>query len=92
MRAVVQRVIEADVTVDGMITGRIENGLTVLLGVENGDSDADVNYITKKIANLRVFDDENGVMNRSVTEIGGSILIVSQFQFCSTAGDYFRRK
>ncbi len=79
MRAVVQRVTEADVTVDGKITGSIKEGLMVLIGVEDGDGDSDASYIAKRIANLRIFDDENGVMNRSVTDIGGDILAVSQF-------------
>lgn len=79
MRAVVQRVTEADVTVDGAVTGRIKQGLMVLIGVEDGDGDSDASYIAKKIAALRVFDDENRVMNRSVTDIGGEILAVSQF-------------
>lgn len=79
MRAVVQRVTEADVSVDGKITGRIEKGLVVLIGVESGDTDRDLDYIVKKVANLRVFDDESGVMNLSAVDSGGSILAVSQF-------------
>lgn len=69
MRAVVQRVTDADVTVDGRVTGSIEKGLLVLLGVEDGDEQKDIEYISKKLANLRVFDDEDGVMNRSVKDI-----------------------
>lgn len=79
MRAVVQRVTSADVTVDGKITGEIKNGLMVLIGVENEDDDSDASYIAKKVANLRIFDDENGVMNNSVIDIKGDILAVSQF-------------
>ena len=79
MRAVVQRVTEADVTVDGKITGSIGQGLMVLIGVEEGDDTKDAEYIAKKVANLRVFDDEDGVMNKSVIDAGGKILAVSQF-------------
>jgi len=75
MRAVIQRVLRATVTVDGRVTGSISAGLLVLLGV--GENDA--RHIAEKIANLRIFTDENGLMNRSVLEIGGAILLVSQF-------------
>ncbi len=79
MRAVVQRVIESSVTVDGETVGAIGPGLMVLLGVSAEDTEKDLKYITDKVMNLRIFDDENGVMNRSVLDIGGSILAVSQF-------------
>ena len=79
MRAVVQRVKESSVTVDGAVTGRIGQGLMVLIGVEDGDTEKDAEYIAKKVSALRVFDDENGVMNLSVQDIGGEILAVSQF-------------
>jgi D-tyrosyl-tRNA(Tyr) deacylase len=79
MRAVVQRVPEADVTVDGMVTGAIRTGLVVLLGVEAGDTDADAAYMAEKICGLRVFEDAMGKMNLSVKETGGSILAISQF-------------
>ena len=79
MRAVVQRVTESSVTVDGAITGSIGKGLMVLIGVEEGDTEKDAEYIAKKVSALRVFDDENGVMNLSVQDIGGEILAVSQF-------------
>lgn len=79
MRAVVQRVKEAGVSVDGKVCGSIGNGLCVLLGVETDDSDKDLEYITEKVAGLRIFDDENGVMNLSVTDVGGEILSISQF-------------
>ena len=79
MRAVVQRVTKSSVAVDHKVTGRIGKGLMVLLGVKKGDTEKDVEYISRKIAALRVFDDENGVMNRSIKETGGEILIVSQF-------------
>ena len=79
MRAVVQRVTESSVTVDGETVGAIGPGLMVLLGVSVEDTDKDLKYITDKVMNLRIFDDENGVMNRSVLDVGGSILAVSQF-------------
>ena len=79
MRAVVQRVTESSVTVDGAITGSIGKGLMVLIGVEDGDTEKDAEYIAKKVSALRVFDDEDGVMNLSVQDIGGEILAVSQF-------------
>lgn len=79
MRAVVQRVKEASVTVDGAVVGAIGPGLLVLLGVGQGDGSADATYIADKVANLRIFEDEAGHMNRSVLEIGGAVLVVSQF-------------
>ena len=79
MRAVVQRVTESSVSVDDKITGQIGKGLMVLIGVEEGDTEKDADYIARKVAALRVFDDEDGVMNLSVQDIGGEILAVSQF-------------
>ncbi len=79
MRAVIQRVKEASVKVDGNVTGQIEKGLLVLVGVEDADTDEDIEWLTKKIAGMRIFDDENGVMNLSVMDIDGRILAVSQF-------------
>ena len=79
MRCVVQRVTESSVTVDGETVGRIGPGLMVLIGVSAEDTDADLKYMAEKVPNLRIFDDENGVMNRSVLDVGGSILAVSQF-------------
>jgi D-aminoacyl-tRNA deacylase len=79
MRAVVQRVSSASVTVGDRTVGRIAHGLLVLLGVENGDGAADVQYIAGKIGDLRVFADEQHHMNRSVRDTGGSVLVVSQF-------------
>jgi len=79
MRAVIQRVAEASVKVDGQVTGSIEKGLLILVGIEDADTQEDIDWLTKKIVGLRIFDDENGVMNLSVMEIEGSILAVSQF-------------
>ena len=79
MRAVVQRVTRAKVTVEGAIVGEIENGLVVLLGVATDDTTRDVDYLSDKILSLRICDDDQGKMNLSVTETGGSLLIVSQF-------------
>ncbi len=79
MRAVVQRVTEASVSVDNEIKGSIGQGLLVLLGVETGDGEDDLRYMIDKVSGLRIFDDENGVMNRSVMDISGEILSISQF-------------
>ena len=79
MRAVVQRVKSSKVSVDDKITGSIGRGLTVLIGVEDGDTQKDAEYIAKKVCALRVFDDDEGVMNLSVQDIDGEILAVSQF-------------
>ena len=79
MRAVIQRVKHASVTIDGNIKSAIEQGFLVLLGIEDADNQEDADWLCKKIVALRVFDDENGVMNRSIQDIGGNILVVSQF-------------
>ena len=79
MRAVVQRVSEARVRVDGQVVGEIARGLLVLLGVSGQDTAADVTYIASKIRGLRIFPDEQGKMNRSVEDISGAVLLVSQF-------------
>ena len=79
MRAVIQRVTEACVKVDGRITGSIGKGLLILVGIEDADTQEDIEWLCKKISGLRIFDDENGVMNRSVIEIDGGLLAVSQF-------------
>ena len=79
MRAVVQRVTQASVTVENETVGAIGPGIMVLIGVSDQDTDKDLKYIVEKTMNLRIFDDENGVMNRSVLDVGGSILAVSQF-------------
>ena len=79
MRAVLQRVKRALVTVEGNITGAIEEGLLVLLGIEEADTLEDMNWLSSKLVNLRIFNDEQGVMNRSLLEVGGGLLLVSQF-------------
>ena len=84
MKAVVQRVLSASVTIDGTLTAAIEKGLLILIGVEVGDTEKDARYIADKCVGLRIFDDENGVPNLSVGDVGGKILAVSQF---TLAGD-----
>jgi len=79
MRAVIQRVTKASVTIDGNIHSSIDNGLLVLLGIEDADNDEDIQWLSAKIVSLRIFNDENGVMNVSVKDINGDILVVSQF-------------
>jgi D-aminoacyl-tRNA deacylase len=79
MRALLQRVTEARVTVDGAVTGEIGAGLLVLLGVSKPDTEADAEFTAQKVLNLRIFEDEQGKMNRSVLETGGGLLVVSQF-------------
>lgn len=79
MRVVIQRVTKASVTVDGEIRGEVGRGLLVLMGVEDADGDEDIEWMSGKIVNLRIFDDENGVMNRSVIDTHGDILLISQF-------------
>ncbi len=79
MRAVIQRVTSADVTVDGQIIGSIEAGLVVLLGVAQGDTEEDLQYLVDKTVGLRIFNDAEGKMNLSVADVGGAALIISQF-------------
>ena len=79
MRALLQRVREASVTIDGNVTGAIGTGLLVFVGVTDGDSNDDRDWLVHKIVNLRIFDDDAGVMNKSILDAGGSILAVSQF-------------
>lgn len=79
MRAVVQRVKKSNVSVDGKIISEINKGLMVLLGIENNDTEEDLDYILKKVIKLRVFDDENGVMNKSLLDCNLELLVVSQF-------------
>lgn len=79
MRAIVQRVAESSVVVEGKTVGSIQKGLMVLLGIKKGDSSAEVEYLANKIVNMRIFEDDNEKMNLSVQDIGGEILVVSQF-------------
>ena len=79
MRAVIQRVSEASVTIDHSVKSSIQSGLLILLGIEEADKQEDIDWLSSKIARLRIFNDENGVMNLSVIETGGEILVVSQF-------------
>ena len=79
MRLVVQRVLESSVTIDGEVVGRIGKGYMVLCGVEDGDTQKDLEYCVKKTVGLRVFEDDDGKMNRSILDVGGEILAISQF-------------
>ena len=79
MRVVVQRVKHASVTINGTVNGKINNGFLVLLGVQSTDSEQDVDYLVKKVTNLRIFSDENDKMNLSLKDVNGKLLIVSQF-------------
>jgi D-tyrosyl-tRNA(Tyr) deacylase len=79
MRALIQRVSEASVTVDGDVIGQIDTGLLVLICAMQGDTEAEASYLANKISKLRIFQDEAGKMNRSVADIGGAVLVVSQF-------------
>lgn len=79
MRAVIQRVTEASVTIEGKTKSAIKDGYVVLLGCENADTEEDIQWLASKITHLRVFDDENGVMNKSILDVGGDIIVVSQF-------------
>jgi D-tyrosyl-tRNA(Tyr) deacylase len=79
MRAVIQRVSEANCTVEGKVTGSINLGFVVLLGIEDADTDDDLQWLAQKIVNLRVFGDENGLMNKALADIDGGILLISQF-------------
>ena len=79
MRTVIQRVTEANVKVEGKICGKIGHGLLILVGIEESDSNDDIEWLCKKIVNMRIFDDENGIMNKSIIDIEGNILAISQF-------------
>ncbi|MFK8282277.1 D-aminoacyl-tRNA deacylase [Capnocytophaga cynodegmi] len=79
MRIVIQRVLEASVVIENKITSKIDKGLLILVGIEEADTDEDVKWLSSKVVNLRIFDDENGVMNLSVKDIDGEIILVSQF-------------
>lgn len=79
MKVVIQRVTQASVRVDNKITGQIQNGLLVFVGIEDADNDSDISWLSKKIVNLRIFNDEADVMNKSLLDIDGKILLISQF-------------
>ncbi|RPE13895.1 D-tyrosyl-tRNA(Tyr) deacylase [Chitinophaga lutea] len=79
MKTVIQRVTSASVTIDGTVKSAIDGGLLVLIGIEDADGDEDIAWLSNKIVNLRIFNDEAGVMNRSVLDTGGGILLISQF-------------
>ena len=85
MRCVIQKVTHAEVVVEGESVGKIGDGYMVLLGAENGDTEADARYCAEKIAGLRVFEDENDKMNLSLADVGGSVLLVSQFTLLADA-------
>ena len=84
MRIVVQRVSHASVTIEGQCKSSIGKGMLILVGIEESDGQEDIDWLCKKIVNLRIFDDENGVMNKSILEDGGEILVISQFTHAST--------
>ncbi len=85
MRAVLQRVTQASCTVDGVVTGAIDTGFLVLLGIEDADALEDLDWLAQKIIGMRVFGDENGLMNKALADVGGDILLISQFTlFAST--------
>lgn len=79
MRAVIQRVSQASCTVEGQITGQIDTGFMILLGIEDADTSDDLQWLAQKITGLRVFSDENGLMNKALPDVGGNILLISQF-------------
>lgn len=79
MRIIIQRVRNASVTIAGQLHSAIGQGMMILVGIEDADSNEDISFLTKKVVNMRIFDDTDGVMNRSVLDIGGDILVVSQF-------------
>ena len=79
MRIVIQRVSEASVTIDQQVAGEIQTGLLVLLGIEDADGKEDIDWLVKKLVNLRIFPDENGVMNTSLKDVDGDVLLISQF-------------
>lgn len=85
MRIVIQRVLDSSVTIDGKLHAAIGKGMTILVGIEESDSEEDIDWLCKKIVMMRIFDDENGVMNHSIIDDGGDILVISQFTlFAST--------
>lgn len=85
MKVLVQRSLESSVEVDNEITGKIDKGLVLLVGFTDGDTIEDIDYLVKKVVNLRIFDDENSIMNKSILDVGGSILSISQFTLYADA-------
>ena len=79
MKVVVQRSLDSSVTIDSKVVGEIKSGLVLLVGFTPGDTEKEIDYMVKKVLNLRIFDDENGVMNKSILDVGGEILSISQF-------------
>ncbi|MEO9478772.1 MAG: D-aminoacyl-tRNA deacylase [Maribacter dokdonensis] len=79
MKTVIQRVAKASVTVNGEKISAIDNGLLILVGIENADAQDDIDWLTNKIANLRIFNDEDGIMNKSLVDVNGDVIVVSQF-------------
>jgi D-tyrosyl-tRNA(Tyr) deacylase len=85
MRAVIQRVNSATCSIEGKISGQIDKGFMILLGIEDNDTDEDLNWLAQKISNMRIFSDENGLMNKALADVQGNILLISQFTlFAST--------
>lgn len=85
MRVVIQRVSNASVTIDGKVKSAIKKGLLILIGIEDADTDADIAWLVRKIVQIRIFNDDKGIMNRSVTDVDGEVLVISQFTlFAST--------
>ncbi len=85
MRAVIQRVSSASCNIEGKISGQIGKGFMILLGIEDNDTDEDLNWLAQKISNMRIFSDENGLMNKALNDVQGNILLISQFTlFAST--------
>ena len=85
MRVLVQRVISSNVEIENKIVGKIDNGLMLLVGFTDGDTSNEIDYMVDKVINLRIFDDENGIMNKSLLDVGGSILSISQFTLYADA-------
>tara|TARA_R110001583_G_scaffold74038_1_gene205324 strand:- start:6624 stop:7076 length:453 start_codon:yes stop_codon:yes gene_type:complete len=85
MKVVIQRVLKASVTIEGIVVSEIKNGLLILLGIVDEDSKEDIDWLSKKVANLRIFNDENGVMNTSLIDVNGDAIIVSQFTLQASA-------
>ena len=85
MRLLIQRVKNASVAIEGKIKSTIDAGLLVLVGIEHDDTDEDIQYLSQKLVNLRIFDDENGVMNLDVMQAGGDVMVISQFTLLASA-------